>query len=119
MTTITKEQADNALSDLLNDALCYRDGFGEARVNEKTVDSYIAQLEERVKVLEETLRPFSNAASKYRDIGDSPVAAYIKQRTGLLAGYCTVFVKLCSDSTSPKNWFDAADALAGGKDGVA
>ena len=75
-----------------------------------------AQLEERVKVLEETLSPFGNAASKYRDIGDSPVADYIKLRTGRVAGYCTVFVKLCADSTSPKNWFDAADAIAGGKE---
>lgn len=69
------------------------------------------------KRLRYALAPFAMAALKYRDIGDSPVADYIRKKTGLIAGYTMVFMPLCSASTSPKNWFEAADALAqtGGK----
>ena len=72
----------------------------------------ISKLEAENKRLRDALAPFAMAALKYRDIGDSPVADYIRKKTGLIAGYNMVFMPLCSASTSPKHWFEAADALA-------
>ena len=85
----------------------------------KTIRVHIAAQAERISKLEaenkrlrDALAPFAMAALKYRDIGDSPVADYIRKKTGLIAGYNMVFMPLCSASTSPKHWFEAADALA-------
>lgn len=63
--------------------------------------AHIAALEADNKRLREALKPFADS--------------YIKNN--VLSG-CSGFVKLCADSTSPANWFDAADALAGGKVGA-
>lgn len=127
------DEVDTHINSLYNDALSSRDGYGNAHDDANAIRAHIATLEEGIealssanesfakrianlatenKRLREALAPFSEAAAKYRDIGKSQVADYIKQKTGLIAGYSTVFLKLCVDSTSQKNWCDAADALA-------
>ena len=49
-------EVDRAISDLLNEALCYRDGYGEARENAKIVMSRISALEAENKQIAECSR---------------------------------------------------------------
>ena len=55
-TPITLEQVDNAINEILNEALCYRDRYGDARENASMISDYITQQRDEVERMAERLR---------------------------------------------------------------
>jgi hypothetical protein len=49
------DEVEKAISELLDEALCYRDGYGDARENAETIRSHIAALEAENKRLRDDL----------------------------------------------------------------
>lgn len=66
-TPITLEQVDNAINEILNEALCYRDRYGDARENARMISDYITQQRDEVERMAERLRVANEALQFYAD----------------------------------------------------